>query len=102
MFDFSHAEIAELLGKTDADAVFGANLIGGDARRVGLERKDDQVHHGADVVGRSARRDIEVDPRTVDFRQRFAEPGREVPLVSDTDVIVCGAGPAGVSAAITA
>src|SRR5438132_343739 len=33
---------------------------------------------------------------------RFAEPGRELPLVSDADVIVCGAGPAGVAAAITA
>jgi hypothetical protein len=33
---------------------------------------------------------------------KFAEPGRELPLVSDADVIVCGAGPAGVSAAITA
>src|ERR1700749_2666441 len=32
----------------------------------------------------------------------FAEPGRDLPLVSDADVIVCGAGPAGVSAAITA
>jgi hypothetical protein len=33
---------------------------------------------------------------------RFAEPGRELPLANDADVIVCGAGPAGVSAAITA
>jgi len=33
---------------------------------------------------------------------RFAEPGHELPLVNDADVIVCGAGPAGVSAAITA
>jgi hypothetical protein len=33
---------------------------------------------------------------------KFAEPGRELPLVSDADVIVCGAGPAGVAAAITA
>jgi hypothetical protein len=32
----------------------------------------------------------------------FAEPGREIPLVNDADVIVCGAGPAGVAAAITA
>ena len=32
----------------------------------------------------------------------FSEPGREIPLVTDVDVIVCGAGPAGVSAAITA
>ncbi len=34
--------------------------------------------------------------------ERFAEPGRDVPLASDAEVIVCGAGPAGVSAAITA
>jgi len=33
---------------------------------------------------------------------KFAEPGRELPLVEDADVIVCGAGPAGVAAAITA
>jgi glycine/D-amino acid oxidase-like deaminating enzyme len=32
----------------------------------------------------------------------FAEPGRALPLVADADVIVCGAGPAGVSAAINA
>ncbi len=32
----------------------------------------------------------------------FNEPARDVPLVQDVDVIVCGAGPAGVSAAITA
>jgi ribulose 1,5-bisphosphate synthetase/thiazole synthase len=33
---------------------------------------------------------------------QFAEPGRNLPLVNDADVIVCGAGPAGVTAAITA
>jgi len=32
----------------------------------------------------------------------FAEPGRNLPLLNDADVIVCGAGPAGVAAAITA
>ncbi|MCB1228038.1 MAG: FAD-dependent oxidoreductase [Verrucomicrobiales bacterium] len=32
----------------------------------------------------------------------FVEPERELPMVRDADVIVCGAGPAGVSAAITA
>jgi hypothetical protein len=32
----------------------------------------------------------------------FHEPALTMPLVSDADVIVCGAGPAGVSAAITA
>lgn len=31
-----------------------------------------------------------------------AEPGRELPITDDVDVIVCGAGPAGVTAAITA
>ena len=30
----------------------------------------------------------------------FAEPARDLPLVADADVIVCGAGPAGVAAAI--
>lgn len=33
---------------------------------------------------------------------RFAEPGREIPHAGDANVIVCGAGPAGVSAAIAA
>ncbi|HVJ44807.1 MAG TPA: FAD-dependent oxidoreductase [Luteolibacter sp.] len=33
---------------------------------------------------------------------QFAEPPRDLPLVEDADVIVCGAGPAGVTAAITA
>jgi len=32
----------------------------------------------------------------------FSEPARELPLSTDADVIVCGAGPAGVTAAITA
>lgn len=32
----------------------------------------------------------------------FTEPAHEIPLASDADVIVCGAGPAGVTAAITA
>ena len=32
----------------------------------------------------------------------FLEAARDLPLVADTDVIVCGAGPAGVTAAITA
>ena len=34
--------------------------------------------------------------------QIFAEPALKLPLVNDADVIVCGAGPAGVTAAITA
>ena len=32
----------------------------------------------------------------------FAEPARDIPLIEEADVIVCGAGPAGVSAAISA
>lgn len=32
----------------------------------------------------------------------FTEPARDIPLADDADVIVCGAGPAGVAAAITA
>ncbi len=32
----------------------------------------------------------------------FAEPARDLPLAQDADVIVCGAGPAGIAAAITA
>lgn len=37
-----------------------------------------------------------------DDKATFAEPAMNLPLVEDADVIVCGAGPAGVSAAITA
>lgn len=33
---------------------------------------------------------------------QFVEPARDIPLANDADVIVCGAGPAGVTAAITA
>src|SRR5688500_11958902 len=33
---------------------------------------------------------------------QFMEPARALPVVEDADVIVCGAGPAGVTAAITA
>ncbi|HEY1051187.1 MAG TPA: FAD-dependent oxidoreductase [Prosthecobacter sp.] len=33
---------------------------------------------------------------------QFSEAARDIPLVEDADVIVCGAGPAGVTAAITA
>jgi len=33
---------------------------------------------------------------------QFNEPARDIPLAADADVIVCGAGPAGVTAAITA
>lgn len=33
---------------------------------------------------------------------QFNEPARDIPLAEDADVIVCGAGPAGVAAAITA
>ncbi|WP_395749075.1 FAD-dependent oxidoreductase [Prosthecobacter sp.] len=32
----------------------------------------------------------------------FSEPAHDIPLANDADVIVCGAGPAGVTAAITA
>ena len=32
----------------------------------------------------------------------FTEPARDVPLINEADVIVCGAGPAGVTAAIAA
>lgn len=33
---------------------------------------------------------------------QFTEPAHDIPLANDADVIVCGAGPAGVAAAITA
>lgn len=39
---------------------------------------------------------------TVSQGARFHEPGRDLPLSEEADVIVCGAGPAGVAAAIAA
>jgi len=42
---------------------------------------------------------MKTDPKCPDT---FHEPARDLPLVRDADVIVCGAGPAGVAAAITA
>jgi hypothetical protein len=35
-------------------------------------------------------------------RNEFCEPTRQLPLLGDNDVVVCGAGPAGVAAAVTA
>jgi hypothetical protein len=35
-------------------------------------------------------------------QNEFREPTRQLPLVGDSDVVVCGAGPAGVTAAVTA
>lgn len=32
--------------------------------------------------------------------QTYHEPAREIPIARDTDVVVCGAGPAGLAAAI--
>lgn len=39
---------------------------------------------------------------TGDAKTLFSEPGRDLPVHEDADVIVCGAGPAGVAAALTA
>jgi hypothetical protein len=50
---------------------------------------------GVAAVGRAA------DPAAA-IPGMCTEPAREVPLTADADVIVCGAGPAGVTAAITA
>lgn len=45
---------------------------------------------------------LATDHESVGHRSGFREPARELPLMADADVIVCGAGPAGVAAAITA
>ena len=58
-----------------------AALAGGAAR----------VLHGADS-----------QPAAPVSANRFCEPARELPLRADADVIVCGGGPAGVAAALTA
>ena len=58
----------------DAHAVFGADLIDCHASCVGLQREDDQVEHGANIVRRSARRDVEVDRLTIDLRQSLGQP----------------------------
>lgn len=41
-------------------------------------------------------------PGKASARQVIVEPAREVPVVAESDVIVCGAGPAGIAAAIAA
>jgi hypothetical protein len=45
---------------------------------------------------------IQADEAKVATSGMFHDPARDLPLNSDADVIVCGAGPAGVTAAITA
>src|SRR5690348_139106 len=50
------------------------------------------------VSARADERSSGTAPRSGEFQ----EPAQNLPLVSDADVIVCGAGPAGVSAAIAA
>jgi len=45
------------------------------------------------------------DQKTTDNKQSgrtYREPARDVPIVEHADVVVCGAGPAGVAAAIAA
>lgn len=44
----------------------------------------------------------EVEKAIATSEGKFNEPARDLPLVEDADVIVCGAGPAGIAAAITA
>jgi hypothetical protein len=44
----------------------------------------------------------EVEKAIATPEAQFSEPAHNLPLVEDADVIVCGAGPAGVAAAITA
>jgi len=44
----------------------------------------------------------EVEKAIKQSEGKFHEPAMDLPLVEDADVIVCGAGPAGVAAAITA
>jgi hypothetical protein len=44
----------------------------------------------------------DVEKAIVQSEGKFHEPAMDLPLVEDADVIVCGAGPAGVAAAITA
>lgn len=44
----------------------------------------------------------EVEKAIATAGDKFSEPALDLPLVEDADVIVCGAGPAGIAAAITA
>lgn len=40
--------------------------------------------------------------RRLSFRQSYKESSRDIPIVEQTDVLVCGSGPAGVAAALAA
>jgi len=54
------------------------------------------------VVGPQFVLGAEAPQRSAPDGQSFAEPARTLSLTNDADVIVCGAGPAGIAAAITA
>lgn len=56
----------------------------------------------AAALGAAAPNVLRADDAKPAGANTFPEPGRDLPLVSDADVIVCGAGPAGVAAATTA
>ena len=53
---------------------------------------------GEEPTRKPARQDASLNTR----EKLFVEPSRPVPIVEEVDVVVCGAGPAGVSAAIAA
>ena len=57
---------------------------------------------GAAALGPQLLRGAAPATRPAAIPGRFREPERDLPLQEDADVIVCGGGPAGVAAAITA
>lgn len=56
----------------------------------------------AALAGATASQPVSAVEAPSESKGGFSEPARDIPLAADVDVIVCGAGPAGVSAAITA
>ena len=56
----------------------------------------------AALAGSAASQTSAIAAETAVKEGQFTEPAHDIPLANDADVIVCGAGPAGVTAAITA
>ncbi|MDB6116537.1 MAG: Glucose-inhibited division protein [Verrucomicrobiaceae bacterium] len=71
-----------------------------DAPKLGFSRR--HLLHAAVAGAAGVVRPAPLPAAEARKERMFNEPARDVPLINEADVIVCGAGPAGVTAAITA